>query len=185
MSGRFFVGPVAEDMDAPRRSRRGHGRGHRHGPAVVERLEPARPSLPEEQPEGKDDPQPIDAGAEYASLLSLLGAQAPQAVPAPPVRHAAPEASVYQQLMAKERGVLDTVNRVVNDSWRKDADGRGLLQLPLHELGIRVMRAVQGLASDLVSVRSLASAQEALADTQRYPYLGVALIIVAAVLALL
>ena len=92
-----------------------------------------------------------------------------------------PEA--YQYLMSRERRVLDTVDRVVNDSIVKEDAGRTLFGMPAHELAMRAIGAVRALFDDLVAARSIEDATHALADPDRRPYLGVAMVAIALLMA--
>lgn len=86
---------------------------------------------------------------------------------------------VYQQLMARERRVLDTVDRVVNDAAQRDRRARSFLHLPLHEVGMRAMAAARGLLDDLSAARSPRDAYAALTHPGRAVYLGVLLLLLA------
>ena len=86
---------------------------------------------------------------------------------------------VYQDLMAREHRVLDTVDRVVNDAERNDGDRRGFLQLSLHEVGIRSIRVMRGLLDDLIEARSVRDVYTALMHPGRKVYIGVVLLLLA------
>lgn len=86
---------------------------------------------------------------------------------------------VYQDLLARERRVLDTIDRVVNDASRNDGDNRGFLQLPLHEIGIRGIRVMRGLMDDLVESRSFSDVCKAIMRPGRKVYIGVILLLLA------
>jgi hypothetical protein len=91
---------------------------------------------------------------------------------------------VYQSLMAKERRVLDTVDRVVNDAVRTETDTLSFVQLPLHEVGIRAIAAARSLFADLMESRRPADFAKAVMKEDRKVYLGVILIMVAACIAI-
>ena len=109
-----------------------------------------------------------DASAEFDEILGLVRHARPTASPA--------DGEVYQQLMAKEQRVLDTVDRVVNDSKRVERQATTLMTMPLHELTMRMMAAVRGLMDDLLASRSAAEVGAALAKEDRRIYLGVCLL---------
>jgi hypothetical protein len=111
-------------------------------------------------------PDDFDARAEYKALLDAVK---------PPTN----EDAGYQHLMSREKRVLDTVDRLVNDSWRKDADSRSFLQLPLHEIGVRVMSTTTSLLDDLVAARSAQQVFAAFATGDRKIYVGVLLVALA------
>ena len=81
--------------------------------------------------------------------------------------------------MMRERRVLDTVDRVVNDAARTDGDTRAFLQLSLHEVGIRAIRVMRGLMDDLLESRSLDDVYRALMRPGRKVYIGLVLIVLA------
>jgi hypothetical protein len=89
----------------------------------------------------------------------------------------------YQYLMSRERRVLDTVDRVVNDSIVKDESERTLFGMPVHELTMRTVGSVRALIDDLISARNLSDVSAALSDPRRRPYLGVAMVAIALILA--
>lgn len=91
----------------------------------------------------------------------------------------------YQYLMGKERRVLDTVDRVVNDAIVKERTEATLFGMPMHELAMRAVGAVRSLMDDLVAARSIDDVMAALSDAPRRPYLGVAMVAVALLLAAL
>ena len=91
----------------------------------------------------------------------------------------------YQHLMSRERRVLDTVDRVVNDSIVREDGGRTLFGMPVHELAMRAVGAVRSLVDDLIAARTIEDAKTALIDAGRRPYLGVALVAAALLLAAL
>ena len=126
-----------------------------------------------------------DAGAEYDEILALVrGGGAPRAQPAGVV---APEpGAAYQGLMAKERRVLDTVDRVVNDAARLEEEDPPLARLRLHELLVRSTGALRGLMDDLLEAAEARSAPQALAaltDPGRRVFLGVCLLALGILLA--
>ena len=98
------------------------------------------------------------------------------------------ELDVYQKLLAKEKNVLDTVNRVVNDKLQHKRASTGIFRMPLHELCMRTISAVHTLFDDLVDAAASRSSNDAIAalkNNQRLPFLGVALVTLALFLAAL
>jgi hypothetical protein len=91
----------------------------------------------------------------------------------------------YQTLMAKERRVLDTVDRVVNDAAVVDADTRTFFQMPMHEIAIRIVRSIRGLMDDLVEARKPEHVLRAVMREDRKVYLGLVMIAVALCIALI
>ena len=132
--------------------------------------------------------QPFDPQKEYRDLLDVVAAQGSDK------RRAAGGLAVpngadldpYQQLMQRERRVLDTVDRVVNDDIDRRSSKTGLLGMSIAELCYRTVSAVRGLFDDLVdaaSARSPADLVAALTNPHRMPFLGVALVAIALLLA--
>ena len=121
----------------------------------------------------QQDVAEFDATAEYKALLELVRKKEPG-------KDQSDDA--YQGLMQREKRVLDTVDRVVNDSWRKDADSRTFLQLPLHEIGARVMSTVNAVMEDAVEARTVRQAIDAVTVGDRKIYLGVFVIFLSLVL---
>jgi hypothetical protein len=113
----------------------------------------------------------VDVGAEYGELVDAVHG-----------RGKFLESSggdAYQALMQKERRVLDTVDRVVNDANRTDADGRSFFQLPLHVIGIRIIAAIRGVMDDLLEARSPGAVYAAFMRDDRKVYIGVLMLVVA------
>ncbi len=120
-------------------------------------------------------PLPFDPSQEYRRLLEA----------AEPKRRAKKDGEslgkpdAYQYLMSRERRVLDTVDRVVNDSITKEDTERSLLGMPVHELAMRTIGAVRSLLDDLIAARSVEDGRQAILDHGRMPFLGIALVALA------
>lgn len=121
---------------------------------------------------------PFDPSEEYRKLLELTAAEPSSGGRERRASRAVSgESDAYQALMAKERRVLDTVDRVVNDSiLSRAAAESALFGMPVHELVMRTVGAMRALFDDLVASRTLAEAGAAVRDPQRRPFLGVALV---------
>ena len=90
----------------------------------------------------------------------------------------------YQFLLSRETRVLETVDRVVNDTRRAEARERAFLDTPLHEVGMRAMSALKGLMDDLLAARSVRDVRAAfLAHGERRLYLGVLMLALGALIA--
>ena len=141
--------------------------------------------------------EPFDPSVEYRRLLDLtapdlarVGMRYPRGAARtgrkrPAVRSADPKdpGDVYQDLMARERRVLDTVDRVVNDASRERREAGTLAGMPVHEVVMRTVSAVTALFEDLVVCRSLDDLRAALTVEQaRRPFLGIALVALAVLL---
>ena len=116
--------------------------------------------------------KPIDVGAEYAELTDAIHGRGRFGD--------MPAGDVYQELMKKERRVLDTVDRVVNDSRAKESVA--FLNLPLHVIAIRMVAAVKGLLDDLMEARSYKDVARALLQPDRRTYLGMCVIALALII---
>lgn len=93
---------------------------------------------------------------------------------------------VYQSLMSRERRVLDTVDRVVNDEIHSRAHASSLAGMPIHEICYRTMSSLRGLFDDLLeaaSARSVPDAIAALRNHHRMPFIGIAMVVLALLLA--
>lgn len=91
---------------------------------------------------------------------------------------------VYRRLMSKERRVLDTIDRVVNDSNQRDLDDGMISRMAVHEIVMRVLAALRTLWDDLLSSRTGADVWLALSDKDRMPYVGMALVAGSALVAI-
>lgn len=133
--------------------------------------------------------QPFDVSREYQALLDVVRsgkASGTKKVPVGLGGAAGVSDDVYQSLMARERRVLDTVDRVVNDARQRNEDTRPLHQLPLHELCMRTMASLQGLAEELAVARTPQAVMLAFKmPPERRTFLGVALVVVGGMLVLL
>ena len=78
---------------------------------------------------------------------------------------------VYQALMTKEESVLKTVNRVVNDAVASREDNR-LVKLPLHVIGVRLIRTLTVTFHDLLEARSIDDVWQSLIKDDRPLYIG-------------
>ena len=121
------------------------------------------------------------ASAEYKELVDAVFGQGVFARE----DRAGSGADSYSTLMAKERRVLDTVDRVVNDAAATDAAARSFYEMPLHEIAIRVVGAIRGLMDDLIEVRKPEHVWRALMHQDRKVYLGIALIALAVVISMI
>jgi hypothetical protein len=115
----------------------------------------------------------FDATSEYKALLDMVRKKDGNGTEG--------ATDTYQYLMSREKRVLDTVDRVVNDSWRKDAETRTFLQLPLHEIGGRILSTLNAILEDLVAARNATSVYKALVHGERKIYTGIFLLTMALV----
>jgi hypothetical protein len=123
----------------------------------------------------------VDAAGQYHDLIDAVHGEG--AFSAGGAGVAGDAGDVYQALMRKEGRVLDTVDRVVNDRLRTDGDRRSLLQLPLHVIGIRLIRALRGIVDDLVEARNVEAAVRAFTREDRRVYLGALIVLLALLVA--
>jgi hypothetical protein len=127
-------------------------------------------------------PLPFDSQAEYRKLLESVAENKSKNVNVSPTGS---DMDQYQYLMSRERRVLDTVDRVVNDSISTRNEGSTLLGLPIHVLAMRTAGSMRALLDDLVTSRSIDDAIKALYDPLRRPYLGIALIALGVIVGIL
>ena len=116
--------------------------------------------------------------AEYKSLVDTVFGRGASARD-----RAGSGTDAYSSLMAKERRVLDTVDRVVNDAAVTDADVRTFFDMPIHEIAIRIVGALRGLMDDLMEARKPKDVWRALMHEDRRVYLGLVLMATALVCA--
>jgi hypothetical protein len=91
----------------------------------------------------------------------------------------------YQYLMSREKRVLDTIDRVVNDSLVKKEEGSTLLALPVHTLAMKSAGSLRALLDDLMVSRSYEDVIKALMDPERRPYIGIAMVVIGIIVGLL
>lgn len=139
--------------------------------------------------EGEDDDDVVvgvDAAGQYQDLMDAVhgeGAFSRQSGVGGGMGDVGDVGDVYQALMRKEGRVLDTVDRVVNDRLRTDDDRRSFLQLPLHVIGIRLVRALRGIVDDLVEARNVETVLKAFTREDRRVYLGALVVVLALLIA--
>jgi hypothetical protein len=88
----------------------------------------------------------------------------------------------YQQLMAKETRVLETVDRVVNDAQFLRGRESEFLARPLREVGERAVAEAQAAFEEALAARTPRALGEALLGGERKIYLGLALLALAVLL---
>jgi hypothetical protein len=127
---------------------------------------------------------PFDPVDEYRAILELTDTDTKKRLPR---KITAAEPDVYSDLMSKERRVLDTIDRVVNDavvtSRNKDGGG-GLIGMPVHEIIMRTIGSMRSMWDDLISARSIEDVVSALKDRSRHAFLGIAMISIAVIASL-
>lgn len=89
------------------------------------------------------------------------------------------EGNVYQQLMARERRVLDTVDRVVNDRARARTEETSIVGKSVGQHWAALVGTARGLLDDLTAARHIRDVLTALLREDRRFYLGVALVLLA------
>lgn len=127
-------------------------------------------------------PLPYDSSEEYRRLLESVSSSKTSKVKTMPTGS---DMDQYQHLMSREKRVLDTIDRVVNDSLSKKDDESSLLGLPVHTLALRSAGSLRALLDDLVVSRSIEDVVRALTDPLRRPYIGVALVTIGIIVGLL
>lgn len=120
--------------------------------------------------------RPIDVSAEYKELVDAVHGRGAYA------HSGAGEA--YQRLMAKERRVLDTIDRVVNDAVTTDGDPRPLLSLPLYEIGMRIMGAIRGAMDDSMEASHPRDVLRAVFRDDRKIYIGLFILAIGILMAI-
>ena len=123
-------------------------------------------------------PLPYDSSEEYRRLLESVTSS----------KKSSPTGSdmdQYQYLMSREKRVLDTIDRVVNDSLVKKEEGSTLLALPVHTLAMKSAGSLRALLDDLMVSRSYEDVIKALMDPERRPYIGIAMVVIGIIVGLL
>jgi hypothetical protein len=126
-----------------------------------------------------DDTEPVPTpwqDPQYRAFMDIIAPREPSDTRS----GAQPEA--YQALMATERRVLDTVDRVVNDARWVDTRDAQFVNLPLSVIGTRAMAAGKAIVTDLVAARTPTQAAAALLHGDRKIYVGLALVALALIL---
>lgn len=119
-----------------------------------------------------EPPEPFDARAERQSLLDAVHGRGEFGK-----RLGLSSRDPYQHLLSRERRVLDTVDRVVNDARAADVRHRPFLQLPLHVIGMRAVSSLRAVLDDLVDARSMSAVRDAVLQDDRKVYVGVCLLL--------
>ena len=122
-------------------------------------------------------PLPYDSSEEYRRLL--------ESVTSSKSSPTGSDMDQYQYLMSREKRVLDTIDRVVNDSLVKKEEGSTLLDLPVHTLAMKSAGSLRALLDDLMVSRSYEDVIKALTDPMRRPYIGIALVVIGIIVGLL
>ena len=66
----------------------------------------------------------------------------------------APSNGMYETLMAKEKEVLNTINRVVDHSNKKQIEGKEVVNIPLKELAHKFGLTCKDMYSELYEVKT-------------------------------
>ena len=97
--------------------------------------------------------------------------------------------TLYDKLtQAREKGVLDVLNRVLDDEAEKrklDEKERSLINRPLHLIILESFRVIREVFSDLREVRSISQLQHAFLVNGRAKYIGVIIIVISLILIIL
>jgi len=84
----------------------------------------------------------------------------------------------YSDLMNRERRVLDTVDRVVNDARLRRSEATSLPDMRLSQLVTRTMTVVVDVYRDLLRVRRLTDVPDVFTRRGRLLYVGILLVLV-------
>lgn len=165
------------------------GRSKQHkaaAPPVMERLTPVPSSLtadtsipaaPTMTAAAADKPADFDPSAEYARLLQTVSRTQQDRRGESGDSHEDP----YQALMRRERRVLDTVDRMVNEKRSRESYASSLGGMPINLHAARFVGVLRGLLDDLTAARSVHDVVRAVSRQDRQLYLGVGIILLAVV----
>ena len=118
-----------------------------------------------------------DGRAQYTDILDAVHGRGRFAAAA-----GAEPGEVYQHLMSKERRVLDTVDRVVNDARLFENERvSSFFSAPLHVICMRLVASVQAIMDELLEARSAQDVVNVFLVEERQIYVGLVLILVAIV----
>jgi hypothetical protein len=92
---------------------------------------------------------------------------------------------VYHRLLQKEERVLDTIDRVINDSVMTEVDSMAFVNLPLHVIILRTVDRLTSVLQDLLRSRSVGDFKLAVSKEDRLMYIGIVIIVIAIVSAML
>ena len=79
----------------------------------------------------------------------------------------------YQELMQKETRVLDTVDRVINDSRLQTIKRTNITEMSIMQIISRTAEVVHDIYLELFTVRSLQDAKDVFVRSDRIVYLGI------------
>jgi uncharacterized BrkB/YihY/UPF0761 family membrane protein len=102
---------------------------------------------------------------EYENLLRLL--------------NSSDKAAVYDELITKEKHVLDTINRVVNHEQRKKMKTKTITDMSLTSIAIAFHKHIVDFLNEIWQVKSLKQLQDCLSKDERKIFVGIFLILVA------
>jgi len=92
---------------------------------------------------------------------------------------------VYGNLMNVETRVLDTVDRVVNDSRLQSVEQSSFLNMSMFEIAGRTAQVMRDVYVDMYRVRSVRDFRRAFTKKSRPLYLGVVIVLVSVLLIVL
>lgn len=101
---------------------------------------------------------------EYSQLQRLLKSSNPT--------------EIYSELMGKEEHVLDTINRVVNQSNEKEIKGTEFLNLSLLEITQKLFWNMQLTLHELYEVRTFQDLKKVFLKDDRKIYIGIVLVLI-------
>ena len=85
----------------------------------------------------------------------------------------------YNALMSKERRVLDTVDRVVNDARLQQVRRRSFLDMSLVQIILRTAEVLHDMYLEAFAVRSLDDLTAIFARPERRVYIGLVIVVIA------
>lgn len=85
---------------------------------------------------------------------------------------------LYEELMKKEERILQTVNRVVDYSNKKELEANEFINMPIKDATSNFMLGVISMINDLTKVKDGQHLIQVLMSTERVIYIGIILVII-------
>lgn len=85
---------------------------------------------------------------------------------------------LYEELIKKEERVLDTINRVVDYSNKKELEAKQFLKMPVEQVSSRFMQTMLDLIQELTKARDSAAVLQAISKDDRIIFLGIFVIMI-------
>ena len=85
---------------------------------------------------------------------------------------------LYEELMKKEERLLQTMNRVVDYSNKKELESKEFVNMPVKDASSNFMLGVIAMINDLTKVKDGQQLMQIVMTTERIIYIGIILVII-------